>query len=117
MCPEHAQQLNYRKNQEVLRAQEKAAKKHKRRSGSADGSRHASEAAPAEPIIGHKRRRESDEPEPAGNGADTEGVQGEEEGDAAGGSSEDVNVWKGKQPQLETSRDEEFDEYFNGMFL
>jgi hypothetical protein len=41
-------------------------------------------------------------------------------GDAVGsgkGIEEEVNVWKGKQPQLETTRDEEFDQYLSDMFM
>lgn len=46
-------------------------------------------------------------------------------GDAAEGAeakkaeeqAQEVNVWKQKQPQLEASRDEEFDQYLSAMFL
>lgn len=38
LCPEHAQQLNHRKNQETLRAQQELQKKHRRQSQDEDGS-------------------------------------------------------------------------------
>ena len=38
-------------------------------------------------------------------------------GGDAEGQVEEVNVWKGKPAALEASREEEFDEYFSGMFL
>lgn len=128
LCPEHAQQLNFRKNQEALRAQQKAAKRQKlRRSGDADSSRgnfDEPSAAPLGAVSGQKRRRDSNaEPARAGGEsaqgevASMEDPGGGKEGGAAEGGAEEVNVWKGKQPQLEASKDEEFDEYFNGMFL
>ena len=42
------------------------------------------------------------------------GADAEEEPE---GQKEEVNVWKGKPAALEASRDEEFDEYFSGMFV
>lgn len=48
VCPEHAQQLNYRKNQEALRAQQKSQKRQERREDAADGS-----------ARGAKRRRDN----------------------------------------------------------
>lgn len=122
LCPEHAQQLNFRKNQEALRAQQKAARRQKhRQSGSRDASQGNFEELDANPERGHKRRREDAEPDwsgrmsAQGEPAELEGP-GEEEGDAAVGSSEEINVWKGKQPQLEANKEEEFDDYFSGMF-
>lgn len=132
VCPEHAQQLNFRKNREALKAQVKAAKKqkHKRGSDDAEGSRRSvedSERVPAEALTGgRKRRREGDVvAELADEVGDTDtqggkdmlGQQGEKRGNAVESGADAVNVWKGTQPQLEASRDEEFDEYFSGMFL
>ena len=133
LCPEHAQQLNFRKNREALEAQAKAARKQKHKRGSdPEGVRRSRSIEEPEGtsgeahIGGKKRRREGDvEPGSAGEvkGRDTKAgedalrQEGEKEESAAEGDGDAVNVWKGKQPQLEASKDEEFDEYFSGMFL
>ena len=44
------------------------------------------------------------------------GKGGEHEGDPGEGAAENVNVWKGRQPALETSRDDEFEDFFSGLF-
>ena len=46
-----------------------------------------------------------------------DGDDGDGAAEPAGEAAEEVNVWKGKAPALEASRDEEMDEYFSGMFL
>ncbi len=151
LCPEHALQLNHRKNQEAMRAQRKALRKQERRRGGEDAGSHADEAA----ADGRKRRRadpqgthapllepacltrawpcrlwvnvcasrghahlagdeqEQEEAGQAGEEEDSDEGAAKPEGEAA----EEANIWKGKAPALEASRDEEMDEYFSGMFL
>lgn len=129
MCPEHSQQLNYKKNQEALRRQRKAAKKQgDGRDRSVDGHSRTIQVPEntfLEVASGLKRRRDS-ETEPDLEGEMREGVRrgksserkaGDADRGKADGAGEDVNVWKGKQPQLKASREEEFDDYFSGMFL
>ncbi len=129
MCPEHAQQLNFRKNREALKAQARAAKKQKHTCGSdAESSRRSAEkpgAMPAGANGGRRRRRDGiverelgvEEKDKAERGEDVTGQQGEDIGNAVESSETAVNVWKAKQPQLEASKAEEFDEYFSGMFM
>eukprot|EP00850_Spirogloea_muscicola_P016696 SM000137S00474 [mRNA] locus=s137:305665:309290:+ [translate_table: standard] len=131
ICPKHAYQLNYRKEKERERAQRRERKKLKRKKLKTDDDGHREEAA------GVRRATHDD----AGSSASSEGDDGENgdvpgaEGGAAdcgdgrevGGKlppqrggpplSADESIWLGKPAELEPSRDEEFDEYFKGMFL
>ena len=58
--------------------------------------------------IAHQQRTAGDQ-ETGCKSVEDAGAPGE-------GTAQDTSVWKGRQPALEASRDEEFDEYFTGMF-
>ena len=62
LCPEHALQLNHRKNQEAMRQQRKALKKEQRRKGGRDSDGGGEGALHAEAASsGRKRQRAGDE--------------------------------------------------------
>eukprot|EP00850_Spirogloea_muscicola_P011071 SM000067S20348 [mRNA] locus=s67:446498:448577:- [translate_table: standard] len=127
----HAYQLNYRKEKERERAQRRERKKLRRKKLKTDDDDHREEGAG----VGRATHDDADSSASSegddGKNGDLPGAEGgaSDSGDGREGGEElppqrggpplsaDESIWLGKPAELEPSKDEEFDEYFKGMFL
>ncbi|XP_018616332.2 protein FRA10AC1 [Scleropages formosus] len=107
LCPECSYKLNFHHKRKEIKV------KKQRRS---DGKREESESKRAKTSHRRKKKRKSKEPSSPKGTEDSEGSAKEQSEDEEGPSEADH--WKGPAPSVdEKSREEEYDEYFEDMFL
>eukprot|EP00243_Klebsormidium_subtile_P003386 TRINITY_DN16772_c0_g1_i1.p1 TRINITY_DN16772_c0_g1~~TRINITY_DN16772_c0_g1_i1.p1 ORF type:complete len:289 (-),score=62.99 TRINITY_DN16772_c0_g1_i1:204-1070(-) len=124
LCPKCAYKLNYRKEKELARQQrkeERRARKRRRKDGK-DRKEEADSDQEPDPDDEAASPEEGGGGSPVGQPAVSPRGEGETSLEAkthtTGGTlPADDSIWTGKKPEVEPSKEEEYDEYFRDMFL
>eukprot|EP01119_Soliformovum_irregulare_P023694 TRINITY_DN8328_c0_g1_i1.p1 TRINITY_DN8328_c0_g1~~TRINITY_DN8328_c0_g1_i1.p1 ORF type:complete len:278 (+),score=77.84 TRINITY_DN8328_c0_g1_i1:111-836(+) len=103
VCPECAEMLNYKKNQQILKEEKKAQKREKKRQKSDITSR--DERSPIDLNVSD----DVESQETANAETPTPTIEPKI-------PSTTKDTWR-ENPEMEKSKDEEFDDYFEGMFM